>query len=50
MQFAGILNSIVMLKNMYDISIDDVNRQMYESQILSLESKIIQHDFALLKL
>ena len=50
MQFVGILNNVVMLKKMFENGKDDVSMQLYYDQIVSLEAKIIQHDFALLKL
>ena len=50
MQFIGILNSAVVLKNMYYNEPNEELQLVYYNQVLSLESKGIQHDFALLKL
>ena len=50
MKFIGILNSVVVLKNMYYNEPSEELQLIYSNQILTLETEAIQHDFALLKL
>ena len=49
MKFIGILNSVVVLKNMYYNEPSEELQLIYSNQILTLETEAIQHDFALLK-